>query len=530
MGKTLIRVKCVDQRLFVSETPIIASGGRNEDEVEFNFCPLWDGFEKVAVFHRDRSDAYHAVISENRCVIPHEVLKSDGLIYFGVFGVKEDITRTSEVAKYRIVKGAITEGTNPSDPTPDIYAQYVERINRLEMFVTGSDPYTITGNPVQLENFEGMPMDVVQTFNPIQSGSGDPYPAGGGRNLISFKELRGYNNTIFSASVIDGQSVTTIDVSTSDYAWASCGTGSIRLPAAGTYTFSAYVYAPATATCRLSILNSTYAGIASAEQKLSAGWTRLHVVFADASANDEYMFVVRALTSENVDISFNRCMVELGDVPTEYQPYSNIRPISGYDSLELALADKTENKNTYTVHLGDTVYGGTYDWSKGELVVNMALMTLNSAVSSEWTYVTDYGSASRFNFNNNAVQPASKAVCNTFASVSVGTPDTEGIAVHGSQRQIILQIKTNRLASKDAAGLSAWLAENPLQIAYKLATPITIQLTPQQITALQGVNTLYSDVGEMTVSGRKDILWLTSYLLKQNAELTNAIISLGGNV
>lgn len=132
MGKTLIHVDCVDQRLFVSSAPIIASGGRNEDEIEFNFCPLWDGFEKTAVFYRDKSAVYHAIVSENRCIIPHEVLADEGWIYFGVFGVKDDITRTSEIMKYHIIKGAITTGTNPSDPTPDIYSQYIKRINDLE--------------------------------------------------------------------------------------------------------------------------------------------------------------------------------------------------------------------------------------------------------------------------------------------------------------------------------------------------------------------------------------------------------------
>ena len=42
------------------------------------------------------------------------------------------------------------------------------------------------------------------------------------------------------------------------------------------------------------------------------------------------------------------------------------------------------------------------------------------------------------------------------------------------------------------------------QVVYKLAEPITIQLTPQQITALSGVNTLYTDADGATVTGRAD--------------------------
>ena len=139
MGKTLIRVDCIDQRLYIAAAPAVASGGKNEDAVEFSFCPLWDGFGKTAVFYRSENDVYHAIVTDDRCIIPHEVLKDEGTLYFGVFGVKGDTTRTSEIARYRVAKGAITEGTNPSDPTPDIYAQIMgkyadlnTRLNRLE--------------------------------------------------------------------------------------------------------------------------------------------------------------------------------------------------------------------------------------------------------------------------------------------------------------------------------------------------------------------------------------------------------------
>ena len=128
MGKTLIRIACIDQQLVVVAAPRIASGGLNEDMVEFEFCPLWDGFEKVAVFYRDEETAYHATVTDDRCLIPHEVLMEEGLIHFGVFGVKDNTTRTSEIVEYRVVEGILTEGTQPSDPTPDIYAQLLAKM------------------------------------------------------------------------------------------------------------------------------------------------------------------------------------------------------------------------------------------------------------------------------------------------------------------------------------------------------------------------------------------------------------------
>lgn len=173
MGKTLIRVDCVDQRLYISTAPMLASGGRNEDEIEFGFCSLWDGFEKTAVFYREKDDVYHAIITDDRCIIPHEVLTDEGWMYFGVLGVKGDITRTSAIMRYRIEAGAITEGTNPSDPTPDIYAQYIARIQAIERMFT-SEPFSVTGNPVEIDNYGSAPIHVKTTVALNQSGEGDP--------------------------------------------------------------------------------------------------------------------------------------------------------------------------------------------------------------------------------------------------------------------------------------------------------------------------------------------------------------------
>lgn len=57
----------------------------------------------------------------------------------------------------------------------------------------------------------------------------------------------------------------------------------------------------------------------------------------------------------------------------------------------------------------------------------------------------------------------------------------------------------------------------------ELETPATVQLTPGKIPALSGENTLYSDTGDTTVTGKAD----PTSVIKR---LTNAIIALGGNI
>lgn len=130
---TVIKVKCVDQTLVFASTPLVASGGINEDFMQFTFCSKWDDLEKTAVFWRSEADVYHVLLDEENSVqVPPEVTADAGVIYFGVFGVNvEGKQRTSEVLTYTIEQGTITTGTKPSDPTPDIYTQLLAKYGEM---------------------------------------------------------------------------------------------------------------------------------------------------------------------------------------------------------------------------------------------------------------------------------------------------------------------------------------------------------------------------------------------------------------
>ena len=126
---TIIRVRCIDQVLTFESTPTIASGGLEEDFIQVDFCSKWDGLTRTAVFWQSEKEAYHVKLDEtDSCAIPREILADEGVIYFGLFGVSAaGRQRTSEVMRYTIVKGAITSGTKPTDPTPDIYTQLLAK-------------------------------------------------------------------------------------------------------------------------------------------------------------------------------------------------------------------------------------------------------------------------------------------------------------------------------------------------------------------------------------------------------------------
>ena len=150
--KTVIKVACVDQTLQLTAAPAIACGGRTEDRVEFSFCPLWQGHIRIAVFWRPRKEAYYVMLDPaDSCIIPAEVLQTEGVLHFGVFGVDPDgVRRTTEVLTYPIGAGPITEDLLPPDPTPELYTQVlaaaaVAQSVRAEVdagLLNGADGYT----------------------------------------------------------------------------------------------------------------------------------------------------------------------------------------------------------------------------------------------------------------------------------------------------------------------------------------------------------------------------------------------------
>ena len=114
------------QNLHITQAPKIAAQGVNENYLALTFDSSWNGFGKVALFYRaeDEDTVYSsAVDGYGKALVPHEVTDQDGKICFGICGVKNDVVYTTEILKYKIVKGKYTAGQETEPPTPGIYEQ-----------------------------------------------------------------------------------------------------------------------------------------------------------------------------------------------------------------------------------------------------------------------------------------------------------------------------------------------------------------------------------------------------------------------
>lgn len=124
---TQIRLMATDQLLTVVEKPKIASGDVNTVEIHVDFDETWNFAHAIsAVFYTNKNDTvYEVIMIDGDCMIPHEALAEDGVLYIGVRGIIDDQLhiKTSTLVKYKIEKGA-PKGTGTSvEPTADVYQQ-----------------------------------------------------------------------------------------------------------------------------------------------------------------------------------------------------------------------------------------------------------------------------------------------------------------------------------------------------------------------------------------------------------------------
>lgn len=147
-----------------------------------------------------------------------------------------------------------------------------------------------------------------------------------------------------------------------------------------------------------------------------------------------------------------------------------------------------------------TVYGGTLDVTTGLLTVTHAKVSLNGTQSMSYT------AANNVNINASVWDAPMKS--GTFYSdpkvmvsrvPKVNTSAALGLLV-GYNNQYMYLYHANELPNvSSGATLITYLQSNPIDVTYPLATPLTYQLTPTQVTSLLGENNIWSDTGDTKV-------------------------------
>ena len=477
------------------------------DSIRFEFDEEWSGKTVKTARFSWEENKIDVPFSGNVVKVP-EIFRTN-YVFIGVF--TDDLATTPVKVNCRYSIKCL--GSKPVPPSEDVYNEIIALINDG---ITVNDsftprPFEASGKLVQLDNFEGMPMNAVTRIEPAQAGSGEPSPS----NIRPISGRAGAKLTRCGKNLLPN-----VREATETYGgitFTNHGDGSYTLDG----TANAYVQFVDTASFWLApgtyVLSGGY-GTTSQLRSADGLTTFGHSDGSPFTFNVATEVRFRQTLGAGSIFNGRRFypQLELGSTATRYEPYQG---------------------ETFSASFGQTVYGGTLDWNTGVLTVDRAIVTLTGTENSVERNTTENAHYIRYNYfglTQSAI--ADGAFCSHFKTrlnTDVGDQLTNTFEIHSSILYPIFRVSASLYPTDDVwkSYLAAQKAAGtPVQVCYKLATPTTIQLTPAQLTALQGMNNIFCDAGETTVSGRKDILWLTSGLIEQIDTLKKAIISLGGNV
>lgn len=386
-----------------------------------------------------------------------------------------DVVKLSgEITQLKDDLAAITPDDNAVDGKPWTSEKIVEAL---------CPPFETTGSIVQCHPVEHYPLGVVSRIEPVQAGSGDPSPGNvrpiSGWDSVSLNRCGKNLFSVGSANIfigISGQETPII---------GSATTPKIPCKAGDKFILTCKnTFAPAPGNIGVVAF---YDASDALLQRISN--THTNNITSTAPENAYYVLASCYAPTEADEIVF-----ELGSTATPYEPYTG---------------------DTYTAELPETIYGGELDWNTGVLTVTQKHYALPiSAMNNHEEYPGWKNVEWALDLVNEGVDDILELnACNISTRVRANT--------QGGQK--IIYCSKIDMGGLTQTEIKETYPDLILEFVAYLLTPYTIQLTPQQIAVLPGVNTLYTDAGTLTVTGREDPRHTI-------VELKNAILSLGGNI
>jgi hypothetical protein len=177
---------------------------------------------------------------------------------------------------------------------------------------------------------------------------------------------------------------------------------------------------------------------------------------------DCYIRVIFGLGTTTASTSAVGAKLEVGTTPTTYEPY---------------------NGQTYNIDLDGTRYGGKVDLVSGELTVDRVSVDL-STVSFTYDSTNKRWSKQFSDMKNYSSRSANLMFEQYEATISAYTGDTGTAFAYGGNIYIYDAEQSLTISGK---------------CVYELATPITYQLTPQQIKLLKGTNNISCNTGDLSI-------------------------------
>lgn len=330
------------------------------------------------------------------------------------------------------------------------------------------------------------------TFTAVQSGSGDPSPS----NIRPISGRTGLTIKRTGKNLLDKSQGSVI--SSRYMYWGTDGynnatpNGTLKLEA-GTYTLS---------------LSGDASTVAESMSVCDSTATRVKIVYNNkickftlTESGAVGIFIVISsgnfISWENYNIQ-----LELGSTATEYEPYEG---------------------ESYAVDWQDeagTVYGGYLDATTGLLTINRKLITISNAPYMSASYIkadacnayaldnTIYPqrgqNAQPDDLASDALNFVKKSVWGTQGYANCFCINVNQIHINLANDIIGVTDYTSETVTTAKAKINAYLADHPISFVIPVRET-TVQLTPTEIKALKGNNTIWADGDSIEVTYQKHL-------------------------
>ena len=222
-------------------------------------------------------------------------------------------------------------------------------------------PLEESGNPVVCYPVAGYALGVKASWEPVQEGSGTPYPAGGGKQLLDTNKCvptvgKPYGMTItldgdvFKVSGVPNEEVT----ATEFYSFAVCTCSQEELRGKG-YKVTAWAI----------------------KGKVNNAW--------GLRTESENSLAIAAELTPGVNNDIQLRLMVSKDTPTAWEPYENIRPIKGRDSVKV---ERCGGNLIDSARVTEVIapYGLTAQYVSGKITISGIYS--NSSANASFTFMS----------------------------------------------------------------------------------------------------------------------------------------------
>jgi len=471
-------------RLTVQQREPLTGGSVNVCRMRFEFSPAWDGLTRTAVFRNGEETRSVLLDDTNECWIPWEVLAQPfpplSRLHVGVYGTRgEEIVLPTEWVDCGVIQSGAVPGECTQPPTPDVYQQILAETQEARAATAQScvDAAAAASSAAQAAE------------RAAAASVNQPKLSEDGSWMVWDADTGAYVDTGLSAVGPEGKQGETGQQGRQGEKGEKGEKGD-----------------PGEQGPQGIQGEQGPQGLRGERgEQGPRGFPGTEVVIQETCGpSAEAVVDVAAPGTPLQAVSEIRLVQEGEGTPS----LENIRRIVGWDKVTL-----TRNGESISQSLPEVVYGGSYDWAKGELTVTHKLFEFAVA-----------------NMDNNDDYPGwssiGESLLECFPSGSSGTYADEVMNI-GGMIGVNTRGKGTVYIPRGSYNLdqAAWKEQYPdliVQMVFPLLEPRTVQIAPRELTALTGENIFSSDTGDTAVTYQAE---LKKYVDKKIRTLVNEKLS-----